>query len=130
MRTTRTPLARARGLGAAHEGVHHWWMQRVTAAANVALVIWLVASIVQVAGAPYDVVTAWIGQPLVAILLVLTVIATFYHAALGVQVIAEDYIDIRMLRTIVIVGVKLGLFALGAAAVFSVLKIAFTLPGG
>ena len=39
----RSDLARVRGLGSAKEGVHHWWMQRVTAVALVPLSIWFVA---------------------------------------------------------------------------------------
>ena len=33
----RTPVARARGLGSAKEGLHHWWVQRVSAVALIPL---------------------------------------------------------------------------------------------
>lgn len=121
----RTPLARARGLGAAKQGVHHWWLQRVTAVALVPLSVWLVASLVAVAGTDHATVSAWIGQPLTAILLILTVIATFYHAALGLQVVYEDYIGSHMGRLIADVVTKLLCVALATTAVFSVLKLAF-----
>ena len=60
----RTPLARARGLGSAKDGVHHWWAQRLTAIALIPLVVWFAISLVMLSGADYDVVRAWIGSPL------------------------------------------------------------------
>jgi len=38
----RSELGKVRGLGAAHDGTQHFWMQRVTAIANLPLVIFLV----------------------------------------------------------------------------------------
>ena len=37
--TQRSPIARVRGLGAAHDGTHHWWAQRLTAVALVPLTL-------------------------------------------------------------------------------------------
>jgi succinate dehydrogenase / fumarate reductase membrane anchor subunit len=68
----RTPLARARGLGSAKDGVHHWWVQRLTAVALIPLVVWFAISLVMLSGADYAVVRAWIGSPLVMVLLILT----------------------------------------------------------
>ena len=64
--SVRTPLARVRGLGAARHGVGDWWMQRVTAVALVPLTLWLVASIVALAGADYRTVANWMGSPITA----------------------------------------------------------------
>ena len=33
----RTPLARVKGLGASGHGAEHWWLQRLTAVANIPL---------------------------------------------------------------------------------------------
>lgn len=121
----RTPLARARGLGSAKSGAHHWWMQRLTAAALVPLGFWFVASLAYHAGASYAEVQAWIGHPLVAVLLVLTIIASFYHGALGMQVVYEDYIHNKWVQITLDVGTKFICFALAVAAIFAVLKIAF-----
>lgn len=125
MTSLRTPLARARGLGSAKHGLHHWWMQRVSAVALVPLAVWFVASLVAVAGADHAAVADWIAQPVTAVLLVLTLVATFYHAALGLQVVFEDYIGSHLLRIAVDVATKLALFALATASVFAILKIAF-----
>ena len=59
----RTPLARARGLGSAKDGVHHWWVQRLTAIALIPLVVWFAISLVMLSGADYPVIRAWIGSP-------------------------------------------------------------------
>ena len=41
----RTPLGKVLGRGSAKEGVHHWWVQRLTAIALVPLTIWFVVSL-------------------------------------------------------------------------------------
>src|SRR5207244_9875870 len=69
----RTPLSRARGLGSAKQGVRHWWAQRLTAVALIPLVVWFAVSLVMLSGADYGVVRAWIGAPLVMVLLTLTI---------------------------------------------------------
>lgn len=87
-----TPLAKARGLGSAKSGTGHWWWQRLTAIALVPLVIWLVWSLYAMAGADLETVRAWLARPLNSLLMVSTLIALFYHAQLGMQVVIEDYV--------------------------------------
>lgn len=120
-----SPLKKAKGSGAAHDGVEHWVMQKVTALANIPLVLWLVISIVGLQGASYAQFTAWLAAPLNAVLMILTIISVFYHAKLGTQVIVEDYISCKCMKKAMLIGLKLAFFALGTACVFSVLKIAF-----
>ncbi len=120
----RTPLGRARGLGSAKDGVHHWWMQRLTAVALVPLCLWFAASLVSVAGADHAATVAWIGSPLVAILLILLVVAGFYHAALGLRVVIEDYVGSEAVKQVALVLVQFACIALGVATVFSILKLA------
>ncbi len=91
-RTFRTELARVRGLGAAKEGVHHWWMQRVSAIALVPLTLWFVIALVAHTGTDYAATRAWLGSPVIFGLMVLLIGATFYHAQLGLQVVIEDYV--------------------------------------
>ena len=88
----RTPLARAMGLGSAKEGVQHWWAQRVSAVALVLLGLWFVASLIALAGADHLRVVAWLHGPLAAVLTILMLAAVFYHTALGLQVVIEDYV--------------------------------------
>jgi succinate dehydrogenase / fumarate reductase membrane anchor subunit len=101
----RTPLARARGLGSAKDGVHHWWVQRLTAIALIPLVVWFAVSLVMLSGADYPVVRAWIGSPLVMVMLILTIGIGLHHAQLGMQVVWEDYTD-GALRVVMIVFTK------------------------
>ena len=120
----RSPLGRAIGLGSAKEGVEHWWLQRITAVALVPLSLWFVIAIIRLVGADIDTVGDWVGRPLPAILLVLLLIATFYHAALGLQVVIEDYIHGELTKLGLVVIVRLGCFALAVAGMFAVLSMA------
>lgn len=124
----RSPLGRALGLGSAKEGVDHWWAQRLTAIALVPLVVWFVIAVVTLAGAHADlpVFAAWIGHPLPAVLLILLLVATFYHGALGLQVVIEDYIAVEGLRLGLILAMKLVAVLLAVLGIFAVVKISFT----
>ena len=121
-----SPLKKAKGLGSAHHGVDHWMMQKITAIANLPLVLWFVLSMVSMQGASHAAFTAWLAEPLNAILMILLIISVFYHAKLGTQVVVEDYISCKCLRLIKLIGQKLFFFAIAVACIFSVLKIAFT----
>ena len=121
----RTPLARARGLGSAKDGVGHWLAERVSAAALVPLVIWFVIGLIMHAGADYEAVKAWIGHPVNAVLMILLLGAMFHHAQLGMQVIYEDYIHTEWLKVGSIYATRFAAYLLAAAGSFAVLKVAF-----
>lgn len=121
----RTPLARARGYGAAHDGTHHFWIHRLSALALVPLTLWFVASVVCRIGAPYADFVAWAGQLPVATALVITIILTFHHAALGLQTVVEDYVHAPLPRLALLLLVKYSSFAFGVVGVMAVLKISF-----
>lgn len=118
-------LGRARGLGAAKEGVAHWWTQRVLVVALVPLLLWLAASLALMTGADHATVTAWIARPAVAITLSVTLFVTLYHLKLGLEGVIDDYVHARFAKYASLLLVAYGTFALGAVAIFSVLKIAF-----
>lgn len=122
----RSDLGKARGLGSAHHGSGHWMHQKMTALANIPLVIWFVYSMVALIGSTYTEYTAWLAQPVNAILMILLVISAFYHAVLGSQVVVEDYISNKGFRMMKIIGNKLFFFAFAVACIFSILKVAFT----
>jgi succinate dehydrogenase / fumarate reductase membrane anchor subunit len=120
----RSPLGRAIGLGSAKEGVEHWWLQRVTAVALVPLGLWFVIALIRLVGADLDTMQDWVGRPLPAILLVLLLIATFYHASLGLQVVIEDYVHADLARLGLVVIVRLACIALAVAGIVAVLTLA------
>ena len=104
----RSPLGHARGLGSAKEGTAHWWSQRLTSLALAPLTLWFAVSVAALAGADHAAMVLWIGHPVVAGLLILLVITTFYHSYLGLQVVIEDYVHHE--------GWKLGLLLLTKSA--------------
>ncbi|HEY6981829.1 succinate dehydrogenase, hydrophobic membrane anchor protein [Reyranella sp.] len=120
----RTPLARARGLGSAKDGLGHWWAQRLTAIALIPLVVWFAVSLVMLSGADYATARAWIGSPLVMVLLILTIGIGLHHGQLGVQVVLEDYTD-GAWRVALIVLAKFIAAVFGLAAIVAILRIGF-----
>ena len=122
--TIKSDLARARSSGSAREGVHHWINQRVTAIASLFLMLWLLYSVININSFSYEDFTAWLAMPVNAILMILAIISVFYHAALGAQVIVEDYFHNEALKVAKLVAMKLFFFAATIACIFSILKIA------
>jgi len=121
----RTPLAKVRGLGSAKDGTEHWWLQRVTAIAMVPLFVWFVASLVCLTGASRADVLDWLGSPLPAILMLLMIGTSFYHLKLGLQVVIEDYVHAEGPKMVALLLNTFFCLAVGVAAAFAVLKIAF-----
>jgi succinate dehydrogenase / fumarate reductase membrane anchor subunit len=120
----RSPLSRAKGLGSAKQGTHHWIWQRLTAIALVPLSLWFVFSVIAQSGASYEEVIAWVETPLVAILLAVFLATLFHHSQLGLQVVIEDYIHSEWKKISLLVLVKFAHVLMAAAGIFAVLKIA------
>jgi succinate dehydrogenase / fumarate reductase membrane anchor subunit len=119
----RSPLGRARGLGAAKEGLHHWWAQRVTALALVPLTFWFVASLISLAHDEPGAFFEWLLSPLNATALVLFIAVGFHHGVLGLQVVLEDYVSDHGTRTVLILLTKLIGYGLAALAIVSTLIV-------
>lgn len=120
----RSPLGRAIGLGSAKEGVEHWWAQRITAIALVPLSLWFVSAIIGLVGADLETMQNWVARPLPAILLVLLLIALFYHTSLGLQVVIEDYVHTELAKLGLVIAVRMLCFGFAVAGIFAVLGIA------
>jgi len=118
-----TPLAKARGLGSAKSGTHHWIAERLTAIALIPLSLWFVTSLVCITELSHQAAIEWIQSPMVAVFLLLFIIAMFHHAQLGLQVIIEDYIESKMMKITGLILLKLISFFAGLAAATAVLKI-------
>jgi succinate dehydrogenase / fumarate reductase membrane anchor subunit len=124
LRTLRSPLGRARGMGSAKGGTHHWWMQRVTSVALLPLTIWLVFSLALMPDSSWQQATAWIGRPFNAVLLLAFLSAAFHHTAAGLQVVIEDYVRGDMARMGALLAVKGVCALLWLASTLAVLRIA------
>jgi len=121
----RSPLGRVLGLGAAREGVHHWWMQRLTSVALVPLAVWFVVSLLTLPVLDHAAVVAWMRQSWTALLLILFVLVACRHSQLGVRVVVEDYVHAVGLKTLTLVLVSFVHVLLAAAGVLAVLRVAF-----
>lgn len=123
MKDLRSPLAKAKGLGASGDGSHHFWVQRLSALALVPLIIWVCFSIAFLPEASYATVVTWLQSPINGIITLLLVVISFYHGQLGMQVIIEDYISSHSTRFITILFFKFLSYFLMAAGVYAVIKI-------
>jgi succinate dehydrogenase / fumarate reductase, membrane anchor subunit len=121
----RSPLNRARGLGSAKSGVHHFWMQRLTAVALIPLVIWFAVSLVMLSGADYGMARSWLSSPFVMVLLILTICVGLYHGQLGMQVVIEDYVHNEGVKLALIVAIKFIAVFFGLAAIVASMRIGF-----
>ncbi|WP_457091578.1 succinate dehydrogenase, hydrophobic membrane anchor protein [Microvirga sp. P5_D2] len=120
----RTPLARVKGLGAAGHGVEHWWLHRVTAVANVPLIIAFVIIVASLAASPsYQEAIAIISHPLVAIILILAVISVANHMRLGMQIVIDDYVHDKGLKIVATIANNFYASIIGVACLYAILKV-------
>jgi succinate dehydrogenase / fumarate reductase membrane anchor subunit len=120
----RTPLGRVLGKGSAKEGVHHWWVQRVTSVALIPLAVSFVVSLLSLPALDYATVQQWVHQSWTAVLLVLFIGLACWHSKLGVQVVIEDYVR-GGAKTISLIISTFAHTLIAAASIFAVLKVAF-----
>lgn len=121
----RTPLKSVRYLGSAKEGSNHFWLQRVTAVANLVLAVFLVGLVLSVAGADYATARKLLASPLVALPLLLLIVSGTVHMRLGMQVIIEDYVHGEGAKIVLLMLNTFFAILIGAASTLAVLKISF-----
>jgi succinate dehydrogenase / fumarate reductase membrane anchor subunit len=122
MMNYKTPLAKARGLGSAHNGTQHWWWQRLSAILLIPLFIWPLALIQQLAVANPIHIRVWLAEPWNTWIAIAWISVAFYHAAMGMQIVIEDYLQPLWWKIAMVWIIKLGLAALGLAELLIVLK--------
>ncbi|MCJ8145149.1 succinate dehydrogenase, hydrophobic membrane anchor protein [Ancylobacter sp. A5.8] len=120
-----TPRRRVAGLGSARSGTGHFWLQRVTALANVPLVLLSLAIIICVAGEDHGFVLEVLGNPVVAIILLLTLLSVVFHMRLGMQIVIEDYVHAEGCKVLCLIANTFFTVAVGCAGAFAILKISF-----
>lgn len=118
----RSPLANVKGLGSAKTGTSHWWMQRVTAVALIPLSFWLIIFLNLSLNAPFDETLTWLETPLNTVCIIAWIIAVFYHASLGLQVVIEDYVAAEGKKIVAVWMVNLSFLMLALAALIAVFR--------
>ena len=119
----RHPLAAVRGMGSAKEGTHHWIVQRLTAVALLPLTAWFLIVALATLSSGYADARSFIAQPWNGVLMAALVLCAFYHAALGLQVVVEDYVHTRWLEVALQIGIKLLSFVAALASLLAIVRI-------
>jgi succinate dehydrogenase membrane anchor subunit len=120
----RSPLGKVLGTGSAKEGVHHWWLQRLTSIALVPLTLWFVVSLLSLSSFEHVTIITWMAHSWTALLLILFILVATWHSQLGVRVVVEDYIH-GGAKTLTLVVLTFIHAVVAAAGIFAVLKVAF-----
>jgi succinate dehydrogenase / fumarate reductase, membrane anchor subunit len=124
-----TPLARVRGLGAAKSGTEHFWRQRLTAVANVPLIIAFVLILVSLLGRNHAAAAQILGSPLVAIIMLLFIASITIHMRIGMQVVIEDYVHDEPVKLILLMLNTFFSLAVALASAYGILKLSFGVFG-
>lgn len=123
MRSSRTPLGRVKGMGSSHSGTGHFWRERITAAALAPLSLWFAYAAIGLSGTTTSAPLQFFAQPVNAILMASFVIISLYHAALGIQVVIDDYIHSPGAKIFLFLLVRLFVIATGSACIIALLRI-------
>lgn len=122
--TMQTPLSRVKGLGSAKKGTEHFWLQRVTAVANIPLTMFFLGAIVVHVDADYATMRAFLAHPIVSIAMLLLICSAIWHMRLGMQVVIEDYVHGEGQKLLSIMLNNFVALVIGVSCVFAVVKIA------
>jgi succinate dehydrogenase / fumarate reductase membrane anchor subunit len=120
-----TPLARVRGLGSARSGTEHFWRQRLTAVANIPLIIAFVIIVVGLLGRNHAAVVQILGSPFVAIVMLLVITSACIHMRIGMQVIIEDYVHDDRHKLGLLMANTFFTTAVGLSSAFAILMLSF-----
>ncbi len=121
----RSNMGRVKGLGAAHDGLHHWKGVRLSALALIPLGLWFVFSLIGLLGTDAAGLAAWLKNPAQALALLAFLGFGFYHSVNGIQEVVEDYIHGKAIKGAILLVNKTA-HAVGAAmAVYAVILMAF-----
>ncbi|MCA3562684.1 MAG: succinate dehydrogenase, hydrophobic membrane anchor protein [Aestuariivirga sp.] len=123
----KTPLGQVLGLGSAKAGTEHWWRQRVTAIAGIPLVVFLIGYLLMHRGASRAEIVASMHNPMVAILMGLTILNLVWHMRLGLQVVIEDYVRTGHTKYALMLLNTFFAWVMALAGVYAILKMSFGL---
>ena len=120
-----SPLNKVLGLGSAKGGSEHWWVQRLTAVALIPLGLWFIFALAGLQDFAYSTVVAWLSRPLTSIFMILLVLTVSYHSYLGVQVVVEDYVHGKVIKTVTLILTTFAHIFVGCAGVYAILRVGF-----
>jgi succinate dehydrogenase / fumarate reductase, membrane anchor subunit len=123
----KTPLKKVRGLGSAKSGTEHFWHQRLTAIANLPLLMFFVWFVIAHLGAERAAVVSSVKNPLIAVALLLTLASVFWHMRLGLQVVIEDYVHSHSRKLAALLFNSAFVIVMFALAAYSILKMSFAI---
>jgi succinate dehydrogenase / fumarate reductase, membrane anchor subunit len=123
----RTALARVQGHGAARSGTGHFWLQRLTAVANIPLTVAAVIILITLLGRNQAAVAQILGSPAIAIIMLLFVVSITTHMRIGMQVIVEDYVHDESAKLTLLMANTFFTIVVGLTAVYGILKLSFGL---
>ena len=123
--TMKTPLGRARGVGAARAGTETFWHQRLTSVAGVPLTIAFIVIVIALLGRNHAATVQILGSPLVAILMLLFILVTVYHMCIGMQEIIVDYVHDEMSKYLALMGNIFFGCAVALTCTYAILKLSF-----
>jgi succinate dehydrogenase / fumarate reductase, membrane anchor subunit len=121
----RTPLGRVLGLGAARSGTEHFWLQRLTAVANIPLTIAAILIIILLLGRNQAAAAQILGAPLVAVIMLLFIVSTSTHMRIGMQVVIEDYVHDDIAKLVLIMANTFYAVAVALVSAYGILKLSF-----
>jgi succinate dehydrogenase / fumarate reductase membrane anchor subunit len=124
MSTAQTPLHKVRGMGASHSGTGHFWRERVTAVALAPLSLWFLFVLLGLAGTSEVTALQFLAHPWNALLLGAFICFSLYHAALGLQVVIDDYIHTAGMKIFLLLLVRFSCLAVFAVSIFALIRIA------
>ncbi len=122
----RTPLARARGLGASHDGTQHFIALRLTSWLLVPLTLWFVITLAYLAHSDYAQVMTWFKQPINAILFISFLLTMIWHASLGLQVIIEDYFHSELLKMLALMVLRATIALFAISGLYFIVRVTLT----
>jgi len=121
----RTPLGRVLGLGSARSGTEHFWLQRLTAVANIPLTIAAILIIILLLGRNQAAAAQILGAPLVAVIMLLFIVSVSTHMRIGMQVVIEDYVHDDIAKLVLLMANTFYAVAVALVSAYGILKLSF-----
>lgn len=119
----RSALGQVRGLGSAKTGTETWYIERLTSLALVPLSLWLVASLIFGIGSDYATLKAWMEVPGHMATIALAIVVAYWHGALALSVVVEDYIHNKTAEICCLIAIRFGAAVFAVVAIVSILKL-------